>query len=167
MRSIGIGIEDGEDLILSLVINAVKLNHRMLLVIFQILVALQNVEHLSVGTDIVAVDNNIGARRFQINLCIYKRHCMLTVFAFKVCTVVFCIIGCLNDRIVQICVINADPSDNIRVNLPQSRKGLIIVRWITWRSKQRCAVIHLTKRLIRAAVLRRFPVIIAQIADRA
>ena len=51
MLGMGVGIENRDDFVLPLVVNAIKFDDRMLLVIFQFFVAFENIEHLTIGTD--------------------------------------------------------------------------------------------------------------------
>ena len=45
----GVGVEDRDNLVLALTVDAVELDDRVLLVVFQAGIALEDVEHLAVG----------------------------------------------------------------------------------------------------------------------
>ena len=60
----------------------------MLLVVFQAGIALEDVEHLAVGADVVPVDDGVGAGFGEIDRRVDKRDGVLAVFALKVCPVI-------------------------------------------------------------------------------
>ena len=124
----GVDDEGRKDLVLALLVHAVKVDERVLLVEGELLIFGQVVEHLTVVADVVSVDNQIGAGGLDVALVVDVRGAVVVVLLIEAQAVVVVVVRGLHNREVDVGVLDLQPSlDVLILQIERIELGQVVV----------------------------------------